>query len=82
MTSSVCPCHRSSQSPSSPAFHWESDGSGTFSVREAEGVSEGTKIVVHLKTDCAEFVDETRVRDVIKKYSSFVGADIFLNGNK
>ncbi len=73
---------RSSQHPSEPAFHWESDGSGTFSVRPADGVREGTKIVVHLKQDCAEFADETRVRDVIKKYSSFVGTDIFLNGNK
>ena len=75
-------CFRSSQQSGSPSYHWESDGSGTYSVREAEGVAQGTKIVVHLKPDCAEFADESRVREVIKKYSSFVGADIYLNGAK
>merc|ERR1712110_1254702 len=29
------------------AHHWSTDGSGTYTVREAEGVSDGTKIVVH-----------------------------------
>jgi len=73
---------RSSSSLEAPAFHWESDGGGSYAVREAADVNPGTKIVVHLKADCAEFADEARVRDVIRKYSSFVGSDLFLNGNK
>ncbi len=72
----------SKSSNTGPAFHWESDGAGTYKVREAEGVANGTKIVVHLRDDCQEFADEARVRDVVKKYSSFVGADIYLNGTK
>ena len=59
-----------------------SDGSGTFEIAEADGVSPGTKIIVHLKKDCSEFADETVVRDVIKKYSSFVGCPVNLNGAK
>ncbi len=67
-----------------PPFHWESDGSGTFSIRQLspEDVNFGTKIVVHLKSECAEFSDENNVRDIIKKYSSFVGSNIKLNGAK
>ena len=64
------------------AHHWSSDGSGTYKVREAEGVSEGTKVVVHLKSNCSEFSDETNVREIIKKYSSFVGSNLTLNGAK
>ena len=45
-------------------------------------MSEGTKIVISLKADCAEFADENRVRSIVKKYSSFVGAEINLNGEK
>ena len=71
-----------SSSSGGTAHRWMSDGSGTFEIAEADGVSPGTKIIVHLKKDCAEFADETVVRDVIKKYSSFVGSEVQLNGNR
>ncbi|GAB0095608.1 heat shock protein 75 kDa, mitochondrial [Sergentomyia squamirostris] len=61
---------------------WASDGSGTFDIQEAEGVSVGTKIVLHLKADSREYSDEDRIREVIKKYSNFVGSPIFLNGKR
>ncbi len=64
------------------AHHWESDGSGTYKIAEASGVKEGTKVIIHLKDDCVEFADETTVRDIIKKYSSFVGSSLELNGTK
>ena len=64
------------------AHHWSTDGSGSYTVREAEGVSDGTKIVVHLKSNCTEFSDETNVREIIKKFSSFVGSTLTLNGTK
>lgn len=61
---------------------WSSDGSGSYSIQEADGVAVGTKIVLHLKPDCREYADEMRVRAIIKKYSNFVGAGIFLNGQQ
>lgn len=73
---------RASKEGQDVAYRWMSDGSGTFEIAEAEGVSPGTKIIVHLKKDCSEFADETVVRDVIKKYSSFVGCPVNLNGAK
>eukprot|EP00095_Tigriopus_kingsejongensis_P008095 snap_masked-scaffold590_size129399-processed-gene-0.3 protein:Tk08095 transcript:snap_masked-scaffold590_size129399-processed-gene-0.3-mRNA-1 annotation:"AGAP010691-PA" len=63
-------------------YHWASDGSGTYTLGAASDVAPGTRIVLHLKPDCAEFADETRVRDIVKKYSSFVGSDLYLNGQK
>ena len=64
------------------AHHWSTDGSGSYTVKEAEGVSDGTKIVVHLKSNCTEFSDEANVREIIKKFSSFVGSSVTLNGVK
>ncbi|XP_055623989.1 heat shock protein 75 kDa, mitochondrial [Toxorhynchites rutilus septentrionalis] len=66
----------------SPGLKWTSDGSGNFEIQEAENVQVGTKIVIHLKTDCREFADEDRIREVIRKYSNFVGSAIFLNGKQ
>jgi TNF receptor-associated protein 1 len=66
----------------STSHRWLSDGLGTFEIQEADSVADGTKIIVHLKKDCSEFADENKVRDVIKKYSSFVGCPIDLNGTK
>lgn len=66
----------------SPGLKWSSDGSGSYEIQEAEGVSLGTKIVVHLKPECREYSDEDRIQAVIKKYSNFVGSPIFLNGKK
>ncbi|XP_059059971.1 heat shock protein 75 kDa, mitochondrial [Achroia grisella] len=72
---------RSSKS-GSPGYKWLSDGSGMYEIQEAEGVSIGTKIVVHLKTDCREFADDDTVKNIIKKYSNFIGSPIFLNNEQ
>lgn len=66
----------------SVGYKWTSDGSGNFEIQEAENVRVGTKIVIHLKADCREFADEDRIREVIRKYSNFVGSPIYLNGKQ
>ncbi|XP_045492318.1 heat shock protein 75 kDa, mitochondrial [Colias croceus] len=63
----------------SPGFKWSSDGSGTYEIEEVDNVPIGTKIVVYLKTDCREFADEETVRNIIMKYSNFIGSPIYLN---
>uniref|UniRef100_A0A1Q3FFE7 Heat shock protein 75 kDa, mitochondrial n=1 Tax=Culex tarsalis TaxID=7177 RepID=A0A1Q3FFE7_CULTA len=66
----------------SVGYKWTSDGSGNFEIQEAENVRVGTKIVIHLKADSREFSDEDRIREVIRKYSNFVGSPIYLNGKQ
>ncbi|KAJ8958321.1 hypothetical protein NQ318_017467 [Aromia moschata] len=63
-------------------WKWSSDGMGTYEIQPAEGVQHGTKIVLHLKTDCREFSDEDTIKNVINKYSNFVGSPLYLNGKK
>lgn len=51
-----------SAGPGSPGYQWLSDGSGAFEIAEASGVRTGTKIIMHLKSDCREFASEARVQ--------------------
>ncbi|EAW85342.1 TNF receptor-associated protein 1, isoform CRA_d [Homo sapiens] len=71
-----------SAAPGSLGYQWLSDGSGVFEIAEASGVRTGTKIIIHLKSDCKEFSSEARVRDVVTKYSNFVSFPLYLNGRR
>lgn len=66
----------------SQGYKWSSDGSGTYEIQEADGVAIGTKIIVHLKTECREYADDDVVQNIVKKYSNFVSSPIYLNTNQ
>ncbi len=51
---------------------WESDGSGSFTIKEESGLRRGTKIIVDLKEDCHDYATKWKVESIIKQYSSFV----------
>ena len=61
---------------------WESTADSTFSVREKEAdeddLGRGTKIVLSLKEDCLEFLEEERLKGLIKRYSEFITFPIYL----
>jgi len=71
-----------SRAAGSPGHLWSSDGGGRYTLQEAAALAPGTRILLHLRREDAEFADETTVRDIIKKYSNFVGTDVLLNGEK
>ncbi len=60
---------------------WESSADGSsFTVRPDQGepLSRGTRITLHLSDDQTEYCDETRIKEVVMKYSQFVGYPIRL----
>ncbi len=59
---------------------WESDGSGTFQVRPIDGLPRGTEVVLHLKEDLADLVEEYRIKGIIRSYSAFVPHPIKVGG--
>ena len=63
---------RSRSEHEASGWEWESDGSGTFSVVEAEGLPRGTEVILHLKDDATEFANDYRIKNVLKTYSGFV----------
>merc|ERR1712159_35928 len=61
-------------------YRWESNAGGTFTINpdNSEPLNRGTKIILHLKEDQSEFLEERRVKDLIKKHSEFIGFPIEL----
>jgi len=60
---------------------WESKGDGAFTIAQPESALErGTEIRLHLKKDLTEFTDSTRLKYILKKYSTFVPHQIMVDG--
>ncbi|GFE53356.1 heat shock protein [Babesia ovis] len=60
-------------------FRWKSDTSGTFSVAQVNdpGVQKdfmkcGTRIVLHIKPECDDYLEDYKIKELLRKYSEFV----------
>lgn len=62
-----------------PAVKWESDGNSTYKLSETDKPERGTKIVMHIAEGEEEFLKEYRIRELLRKYCSFMPFDIYLN---
>ncbi len=63
---------------SEKAFMWSSDGSGSFTVTPVENAPRGTSIVLHLKDDALEFLEDWKIESVVRTYSDHIAHPIML----
>lgn len=68
--------------PDAQGYVWESEGTGTYTIREAQDCPRGTRIELYLKDDAQDFAKEETVKRIVKQYSSFVPYPILLNHSK
>ena len=63
---------------------WESAAGGTSTVAKHDDpdLKRGTRIICHLKDDQLEYLEEKRIKDLVKKHSEFIGYDIELEVEK
>jgi len=64
---------------------WISEAGGSFTITkndESAGVARGTRIILHLKEDMSEYLEEKRIKDLVKKHSEFIGFPIKLYTEK
>ncbi len=64
-------CTKKAASPE-PAARWESSGEGEYTLSEDQKKEQGTEISIHLKPECKEYLEEWKIREIIKKYSDFI----------
>jgi len=55
-----------------PAAHWVCDGSPEFTLTEAKKKERGTEIILHIAEDSTEFLEESKIRELLTKYNKFM----------
>jgi molecular chaperone HtpG len=66
-------------------YIWESEAGGHFTIRrdtESEPLGRGTRIVLHMKEDQLDYIQERRIIDLVKKHSQFIQYEIQLYKTK
>ena len=62
------------------AYQWESDGTGAYTVEDGVRDDYGTSVMLHLRDEFDEYLQEWRVRELVKNYSDFIAYPIYFKG--
>lgn len=61
------------------AAKWESDGSDDYFISEHEKTHRGTDVILYLKEDAKEYLEDYRIRQIIRRHSDYISYPIYLN---
>ncbi|WP_298312468.1 molecular chaperone HtpG [uncultured Aquimarina sp.] len=59
-----------------PAAHWTCDGSPTYTIEAHDKTERGTEIILHIGEDDTEFLEESRISELLVKYNKFMPVSI------
>ncbi|MFV5702346.1 molecular chaperone HtpG [Flavobacterium sp. XS2P12] len=55
-----------------PAAHWTCDGSPEFTLEPADKTTRGTEIILHIAEDSLEFLEDSKINQLLNKYNKFM----------
>ena len=59
-------------------MRWDSDGEGTYEIQPHDKADRGTEVIMHLREEDKEFLDASRLRQLVRKYSDHLSVPIVL----
>lgn len=59
-----------------PAAHWVCDGSPEFSLEAHDKTERGTEIILHIAEDATEFLEDSKIQELLSKYNKFMPVSI------
>ncbi|MBM3191375.1 MAG: molecular chaperone HtpG, partial [Chlamydiae bacterium] len=80
MVSSLVEINTLSYQKEAASAFWSCDGSSEYTLNEGSRTSRGTDIILHMLEDSEEFLEEVRLKELLRKYCSFLPFPIYLNG--
>ena len=69
---------RSAEVNAEEGVSWTSAGEGDYSIETITKTTRGTDIILHLRADEQEFLEEHRLREIVGKYSDHIGIPVFI----
>jgi len=69
-----------SYQPGSTPVKWSCDGSPTFTLSDSQRSAIGTTVTLYLSPDSEEYLEPSRIRELVRKYCDFIPVPIKLNG--
>lgn len=70
---------RSKKAGEEQGWLWSSEGSGSFTVKEEENVSRGTKITLYLKPDHYQYADAGEIRQIVRQFSDHISFPVIMH---
>jgi molecular chaperone HtpG len=64
------------------AWHWVSDGKGSFTIEAAAKNLVGTEVVLHLKEDATEYLEKDRLQHIVRTYSDHIPVPVFFGDDE
>ena len=78
---SVSVLSRTSGDPAQ-GVRWTSDGQGEYTIESVEKAARGTEVTLHLKDDETEFLEEWKIRSLVKQFSDFIEHPVVMDVEK
>lgn len=78
MVSELVEIETKSYEEGAPAVKWQSDGNSTYRIDESDRTERGTKIIMHIADSEKEFLEESKIKELVRKYCSFMPYNVYV----